>query len=260
VDLSASVWHADHPRRRHLIRRGNGELINDTLQVVGGRGLLILGLGGTGDMTEAQWLTSTDSAAMLRSLVGRYSAQARRGETPDFEKLRLFACACLRRIWNLLDEDHRRSVEMIESHVRAPTRDGLRAARKSRRGAGNQASIEYDRVSRAVPRDRRACLIAWGRNVAASAVWQAADQNPVRAANCHRQAAQAVHSIQLAEGATADGPDPGSVGYQLPKDGELVAQAALLREVVGNPFIGKMSVKAQGQTPNDSPHRTRPAE
>jgi hypothetical protein len=42
-------------------------------------------------MTEAQWLTSTDPAAMLRSLVGRYSAQKRRGETPDLERLRLFA-------------------------------------------------------------------------------------------------------------------------------------------------------------------------
>jgi hypothetical protein len=174
---------------------------------------------------------------MLRSLVGRYSAQERRGETPDFERLRLFACACLRRIWNLLDEDHRRSVAMIEGYVHAPTPDGLLAARRIRRAAGNRASIEYDRLSRAIPRDRRSCLIAWARNVVASAVWQAADKSPIRAANCYREVAQAVHSIQLAEGATANGPDPGYVGYQLPKDGELVAQADLLREVVGNPFI-----------------------
>ena len=65
----------------------------------------------------------------------------------------------------------------------------------------------------------------------------AQEKNPAKAANCHREVAEAVHSIQLAEGATANGPDPGYIGYQLPPDGEVVAQAALLREVVGNPFI-----------------------
>jgi hypothetical protein len=195
-------------------------------------------------MTEAEWLSSTDPAAMLRSLVGRYSAQKRRGESPDFERLRLFACACLRRIWDLLDEDHRRSVEMIEDFARSPKPGGLLAARKVRRAAGNQASIEYDRLSRAVPRDRRACLRAWARNVASSAVWQAADKNPAKAATCHREVAQAVHSLQLADGASASGPDPGYIGYELPADGELVAQAALLREDVGNPFISGARAKA----------------
>jgi hypothetical protein len=188
-------------------------------------------------MTEAEWLCSTDPVAMLRSLIGRYSAQKRRGESPDFERLRLFACACLRRIWDLLDDDHRRSVEMIEDYARSPKPGGLFAARRVRRAAGNQASIDYDRLSRALPRDRRACLRAWARNVASSAVWQAADKNPAKAANCHRQVAEAVHSIQLAEGATANGPDPGYIGYQLRPDGEMVAQAALLREIVGNSFV-----------------------
>jgi hypothetical protein len=64
-------------------------------------------------MTQSEWLRCTDPAAMLRSLISRYSAQKRRGESPDFERLRLFACACLRRIWHLLDDDDRRSVEMI---------------------------------------------------------------------------------------------------------------------------------------------------
>jgi hypothetical protein len=199
-------------------------------------------------MTEAEWLSSTDPEAMLRSLIGRYSAQKRRGGSPDFEKLRLFACACLRRIWDLLDEDHRRSVEMIENCAPSPKPGELLAARRVRRAAGNRASIEYDRVSRTVPRDRRACLRAWARNVASSAVWQAADKSPAKAANCHREVAQAAHSLQLAEGATSHGPDLGYIGYQLPADGELVAQAALLREVVGNPFIGSARAKAETQS------------
>ena len=117
--------------------------------------------------------------------------------------------------------------------------------RRTRRAAGNQASIEYDRVSRAVPRDRRACLRAWARNVASSAVWQAAEKNPATAANCHREVAQVVHSLLLADGATASGPDPGYIGYQLPAEGELAAQAALLREVVGHPFVSRASAKTQ---------------
>jgi hypothetical protein len=195
-------------------------------------------------MTEAEWLTSTDPSAMLRTLVARYSAQRRRGGSPGFEKLRLFACACLRRITDLLDADHLRAVVMIEQYARSPAANGLLAARRVRRSSGNQASIEYDHVSRAVPRDRRACLIAWARNIASSAVWQAADMNPAKAANCHREVAQAVHSMRLAEGSPANGPDPGYIGYQLPPDGELAAQAAILREIVGNPFVDKPPSKA----------------
>lgn len=188
-------------------------------------------------MTESEWLSSTDPAAMLRSLVARYSAQRRHGELPDLERLRFFACACCRRVWDLLDSDHRRSVEMIEEHIQIPTANGLRKARRIRWAAGNQASNDYDRASRSVPRDRSVCLRAWARNVASSAVWQAADKNPAKAANCHREIAEAVHSIRLAEGATANGPDPGYKGYQLPVDGELEAQAVLLREIIGNPFL-----------------------
>jgi hypothetical protein len=128
---------------------------------------------------------------------------------------------------------------MIEEYVHSPTSEGLLSARRVRRAAGNQASIEYDRVSRAAPRNRRACLIAWARNLASSAVWQAAEKNPAKAANCHREVAQAVHSIRLAEGDPANGPYPGYIGYQLPSDGELAAQATILREVVGNPFVEK---------------------
>jgi len=192
-------------------------------------------------MTEAEWLSSTNPAAMLRSLIRRYSAQKRRGESPDFEKLRKFACACLRRIWPLLDDDHRRSVQMIEDFVRSPKPGALLAARRVRREAGNQANKEFYRLTRAIPRDRRVCLRSWARLVASSAVWQAADKNPAKAANCHCEVAQAVHSVRLADGATVSGPDPGFIGYELPAGGEMVAQAAILREVVGNPFVSNAS-------------------
>ena len=198
-------------------------------------------------MVEAEWLSSNDPAAMLRSLAARYSAQRRRGESPDVERLRLFACACCRRVWGLLDEEHRKSVAMIEEYLRAPTSNGLRSARRVRWAAGNQASNDYDKVSRTIPRDRRKCLIAWARNIASSAVWEVADKSPLRAANCYRSVAQSVHSIALSEDLAIEGPDPGYIGYELPSDGEVVIQANILREIVGNPFDLKSAKQDKSQ-------------
>ena len=65
-------------------------------------------------MTEAQWLTSTDSMSMLEFLKGKANGR----------KLRLFAVACCRRIWHLfLHEDSFKSLEVGERFAEGEATD-----------------------------------------------------------------------------------------------------------------------------------------
>jgi hypothetical protein len=59
-------------------------------------------------MTEEEWLKSTDPGKMLEFFLGK--RQYRR-------KLRLFAIACCRRIWDLLDELGKQAAEIAERNV-----------------------------------------------------------------------------------------------------------------------------------------------
>lgn len=78
-------------------------------------------------MTEAEWLTCTDPQQMLRFLngTGPYDTAERKlrrklrlrpvDDCRTRRKLRLFCCACCRRVWHLLtDQRSRRAVELAE--------------------------------------------------------------------------------------------------------------------------------------------------
>ena len=81
-------------------------------------------------MREADWRTCTDSYLMLRFLWGRVSER----------KLRLFACACCRRIWDLLGEPHRREIEVAERVIEGQaTAEELSAASDAARRVSDTA-------------------------------------------------------------------------------------------------------------------------
>lgn len=67
-------------------------------------------------MDEAQWLASTDPALMLAWRHGSNPLQGISLAAPlSDRKLRLFACACVRQVWDrLTDPRSRRAVEVAE--------------------------------------------------------------------------------------------------------------------------------------------------
>ena len=86
-------------------------------------------------MTERKWLASADPMSMLNFLTGKASER----------KLRLFACACCRRIWNLIAEQSAQSaVEIAERYA-----DG-KATKKAAEQAGSAIDGAYSSVDAAV--------------------------------------------------------------------------------------------------------------
>ena len=103
-------------------------------------------------MTEREWLASLDPMPMLAFLttIG----------TPSERKLRLFAVACSRRIWDRIDDLSRAAVETAEQFADGKaSADQLRAARLACKSAGDNASW-YSAVSNAAIAARNAALSA----------------------------------------------------------------------------------------------------
>jgi hypothetical protein len=58
-------------------------------------------------MTEMEWLTCDDPIEMLGAVAGELRRR----------KFRLFACACCRRLWHLLAEESRRTIQVTERYA-----------------------------------------------------------------------------------------------------------------------------------------------
>lgn len=91
-------------------------------------------------MTEQEWLACTDPEAVLVFLGGKFLHE---NACERKRKLRLFTCACCRRIWHLLTDDRsRNAVEVAERYA-----DGLASEDESNSAASaaDQAWRDFER-------------------------------------------------------------------------------------------------------------------
>ena len=84
-------------------------------------------------MTESQWQVASEPHAMLEFLQSNGK--------PNERKVRLFAVACSRRMWDRIDALGRNAVDVAERFADgAADAEGMRAARLACHGAGGQAA------------------------------------------------------------------------------------------------------------------------
>jgi hypothetical protein len=154
-------------------------------------------------MTEAEWLVSNDPAPMRTFLAGW-------GEQPKWSerKKRLFMCACCRRVWSeLSDERSRRAIIAAEDYVEGTTSlEKLEAAGE----AALRVSAAYWEGGGFERSDPRPLSDAAFNVTVSSDYWGGA---PLFVA-----------------------PDEIILRAVRNRRGEEVAQAAILREIIGNPF------------------------
>jgi hypothetical protein len=152
-------------------------------------------------LSEADWQTGADPQAMLDALGGRASDR----------KLRLFACACCRDVWPFLrDERSRKAVEAAERYA------DEEATLAEMEAAGDAAGASSALAVQAGDRD--------GEAAAHAAVWATA-----------RDATTAAHvASRFARRATTRDEARGVWVGARPEDER--RQAALLRDLLGNPF------------------------
>jgi hypothetical protein len=150
-------------------------------------------------MFEARWLRCEEPEMMLRYLLGK---------TGD-RKLRLFACACVRRIWTLLrDQRSQSAVHMAERYADLPggltqlltARQEARLAEQFFHGLSRRGEASDYETARWAARAAEATVEDTGWDVARNAAWSAA------------------HAVNVAA----------------PR--ERLAQCELLRDAFGNPF------------------------
>src|SRR5579872_7448358 len=92
-------------------------------------------------MTEADWIACTHPAPMLEFLRARASGR----------KLRLFACACCRNIWNLIrSESSRKALEASEDYADGKLRRKLlmEMRERARQNDSDQAQFAVMAASR----------------------------------------------------------------------------------------------------------------
>jgi hypothetical protein len=182
-------------------------------------------------MTEAEWLASTDPGPMLDFV---------RGKATD-RKLRLFAVACCRRVWYLLDEHSRRAVDVVERDAEGPRKIETWAVAEMDKCLGDQ------RASRAM----RIGVPPWWLVVTTLLAGQT--ENAKRlvawiAWSLHARANDTHAALRASPGDEVRAARAAWVTAQVAKTQEQTSQCHLLREMLGNPFRPR-SINPSCQTP-----------
>jgi hypothetical protein len=180
-------------------------------------------------MTEAEWLAAENPGQLLRDLQQHRLLAWMPGVR---RHLRLFACACCRSVWeHFHDERCRRAVEVSERYADGDARRSeLDAARKDAEEA--EVATRQQAETSLRRRTEAAALVATvvGYRVASTALWTATTQSVWRATE---NVARAVQELRAALAEAVPGPRrPFAEALRA----EARAQAALVRDVFGNPF------------------------
>ncbi|HVK08290.1 MAG TPA: hypothetical protein VM597_05880 [Gemmataceae bacterium] len=169
-------------------------------------------------MTEAEWLASTDLHEMLAFLDGKASDR----------KVKLFAVACCRRIWSYFQSRlSRRAVEAVEKAIDDPAESGDLAD-----------SLRHSRAycdSDDARSTETGCSAAFA---AASLAELYPEEKQIWIATRTSECARNAHYWVAHEAATLRGCDQ-TLAQIMGETSELceaTVQAALLREIVPNPF------------------------
>lgn len=193
-------------------------------------------------LTEADWLSSKDSYAMMA-----YLQQHRRiTRVPGGKRrLRLFSCACCRHIWPALtDARSRRAVEVTERAADGQARKTeLQEALEDAQAAMREAQARFRQGGK-----RLGIATAEGRAVhaagqaACAAEWTARGYGGVRGVSLVLHQAQSVLAFQ----------GPGTTPLEMQATRNLLSarQADLVRDIFGNPFAESPTIAPAWRTWN----------
>jgi hypothetical protein len=173
-------------------------------------------------MDEARWLKSRDPRLLY--------AHARRVAMPVYKsgrrRLRLYACACCRRVWHLLAEAGRAAVEVAERF--ADDRASLEELRQASAAARQAGHAFYRGVPakglEALPPDAQKAEALRGARLSAHFAAYYASGHSITS-----QGGRAAVSARAAEARAAEDPRAAAAAHAL-------YQCELLRDLFGNPF------------------------